>query len=326
MTHFKSSREMDANRETKTSGGKKAQMSSFLPCFAGNFSGLNSTLCRTLALVMLIFAGATHSLAQQPANKPNPPVAIKIYTLDGGLTEFKDAAVFSDTGEYDGKPLALPTPCYLIQHGRDWLLWDTGLGDELAKEPNGVEKFGGRFTVRKTLKSQLAQLGLTPDDIHYVALSHIHFDHAGNIGLFPKSTFIIPKTELDWARSKPTPFGVDTDQIKPLDQAVTIPADGDYDVFGDGTVVTLKTPGHTPGHHSLMVKLPKSGVVLITGDLYHTRLNYEKSLVLRINERAETLASMDRFVKLRANTNARVVIQHSPEDYAAMPVFPKYLE
>lgn len=88
----------------------------------------------------------------------------------------------------------------------------------------------------------------------------------------------------------------------------------------------LKTPGHTDGHRSLLVKLTNSGVLLITGDLYHTRQNYEKSLVPRINQRADTLASMDRFAKIRAATNARVIIQHAPEDFAAMPAFPKYLE
>ena len=252
--------------------------------------------------------------------------ADKLYTLDGGLTEFTDADVFSDTGEYEGKPLALPTPCYLIQHGREWVLWDTGLGDQLAAEPNGVEKFDGRFSVRQTLASQLAELELKPEDVRYVGLSHIHFDHAGNLGLFPKSIFIIPATELAAARSKPPPFGVDPAQITPLDHATIITSDEDYDIFGDGSVKTLKTPGHTPGHRSLIVKLPKTGVVLLTGDLYHTRQNYEKGLVPRINDRADTLASMDRFARIQANTNARVVVQHAPEDFAGMPVFPKYLD
>ena len=282
----------------------------------------------SLALAFAIgLAGGGASWGQQAAADARTSApAMKIYTLDCGLTEFADASVFSDTGEFDGKQLSLPTPCYLIQHGRDWMLWDTGLGDQLAASANGVEKFGGHFTVRRTLASQLAQLRLKPDDIHYVGLSHLHFDHAGNIGLFPKSTFIVPALELSAARSKPTPFGIDPAQIAPLDQASMITADGDYDVFGDGTVVTLRTPGHTAGHHSLMVKLPKSGVVLITGDLYHTRESYQKSLILRINDRANTLASMDRFTKLKANTNARVVIQHSPEDFASMPAFPKYLD
>ena len=253
-------------------------------------------------------------------------MADKLYTLDGGLTEFESADVFADTGEYEGKSIALPTPCYLIQHGNEWMLWDTGLGDKLAAEPNGVEKFGGHFSVRRTLVSQLSELGLKPDDVRYVGLSHLHFDHSGGIGLFPKATFIIAASELTSARGNPTPFGVDPSQISPLARAAVIAPDDDYDVFGDGTVKTLKTPGHTSGHRSLIVKLPRSGVVLISGDLYHTRQNYEQGLVPRVNDRPNTLASMDRFARIRANTNARVVIQHSSEDFASMPVFPKYLD
>ncbi|MCU4119094.1 N-acyl homoserine lactonase family protein [Variovorax sp. N23] len=268
------------------------------------------------------------SWAQQIGGGSIPPVSIKLYTLDCGLTEFQGAGsdVFSDTGEYEGKSLELPTPCFLIQHGKDWLLWDTGLSDKLAVLPNGQEKFGGRFSVRRTLAAQLKELSLKPDDIRYVGISHLHFDHTGNIGLFPRSTFIVAASELASARGKPKPFGVDTASIRPLSGSKILASDMDHDVFGDGTVKMLKTPGHTHGHRSLIVKLPQAGVVLITGDLYHTRLNYEKGLIPRINDRAETMASIDRFARIRTITDARVVIQHSPEDFASMPAFPRFLE
>lgn len=272
------------------------------------------------ALAAILACGGTAPARAQPAP------AIRLYTLDCGLTEFKDADVFSDTGEYEGRPLALPTPCYLVKHGKDWLLWDTGLSDKLATEPHGKEIFGGRFSVKRTLASQLAALGLKPTDIRYVGISHLHFDHTGNLGLFPKSTFLIAAEELAAARAKKPPFGVDPASIAPLANARIKTFELDYDVFGDGTVKMLKTPGHTEGHRSLIVKLPASGVLLITGDLYHTRQNYEQGLVPRINQRADTLASMDRFAKIRAATNARVVIQHAPEDFAAMPAFPAFLE
>jgi N-acyl homoserine lactone hydrolase len=119
---------------------------------------------------------------------------------------------------------------------------------------------------------------------------------------------------------------VDPASITPLDKAGLETFDLGYEAFGDGTVKMLKTPGHAAGHLSLLVKLPKTGILLITGDLYHTKQNYEKGLVPRINQRADTLASMDRFAKIQAATKARVVIQHAPEDFAAMPAFPRYLE
>jgi N-acyl homoserine lactone hydrolase len=278
-------------------------------------------------VIALAFNGATESSAQQASNRPKSPEAVRLFTLDCGLTEFKDAAYFSDTGEYDGKSLALPTPCYLIRHGNDWLLWDTGNGDELAEMPNGVTKFGGRFTVKRTLASQLAELGLKPKDIRFVALSHLHQDHTGNIGLFPKATFLISATELAWARGKPTPFGVNFASIAPLDKAKSHASDQDEDVFGDASVRILKAPGHTPGSRMLLVKLAKSGPVLISGDLFHTRENYEKDLVPAVNiSRADTLASSQRFRRIAANTHARVVIQHDPKDFSSMPVFPRYLD
>jgi glyoxylase-like metal-dependent hydrolase (beta-lactamase superfamily II) len=282
--------------------------------------GLTSVLASLFALGAMAPASARES-----ANKDAAPAAMRLYTLDCGLTEFKDADVFSDTGEYAGKYMALPTPCYLIHHGKDWLLWDTGLSDKLAAEPRGKEIFGGRFSVKRTLASQLTALGLKPEDIRYVGMSHLHFDHTGNIGLFTKSTFLMAAAELAEARARKPPFGVDLVSIAPLAKANIETFELDHDVFGDGTVTMLKTPGHTDGHSSLIVKLPKAGIVLITGDLYHTRQNYEKGLVPRINQRADTLASMDRFAKIAANTKARVVIQHA-EDFAGMPAFPNYLD
>ena len=277
--------------------------------------------------VALAFSGVTLTSAQQTSAQTKPETADRFYTLDCGLTEFPDAAVFSDTGEYDGEPIALPTPCYLIKHGEDWLLWDTGNGDKLAAMPDGESAFGGRFTMRRTLASQLAELGLKPDDIRFVAVSHLHRDHTGNIPLFPKATFLIARSELAWVRGKPTPFGVNLPTIEPLAEAQVKALDFDEDVFEDGSVRILKAPGHTPGHQMLLVTLAKTGPLLVTGDLYHTRENYEKGLVPSANtSRADTLASFGQFKGIAENTHARVVVQHAPEDFASMPAFPKFLD
>lgn len=275
---------------------------------------------RSLLFSLLVaFAG--------PAKGHLAPPAVRLYTLDCGHLVFSNLGDFADTGEHEGESGAMAAPCYLIHHDRDWMLWDAGLGDRIAAEPNGEVKFGGRFTVPRTLRAQLAALGLTPDSVRYVALSHLHADHSGNIGLFPRATFLIASAELAWARGTPTPAGVEPSLIAPLARARVDATDDDRDVFGDGSVRILKAPGHTPGHRMLLVTLARSGPLLITGDLYHTRENYAKGLVPRGNtDRAATLASFNRFAGLRANTHARVVVQHAPEDFAAMPAFPKYLD
>lgn len=134
-------------------------------------------------------------------------------------------------------------------------------------------------------------------------------------------------SELAWARGTPRPAGVGIPLIRPLARAHVDASDDDRDVFGDGSVRILKAPRHTPSHRILLVKLLKSGYLLISGDLYHTRENYQKGLIPLENvSRADTMASLARSARIQANTHARVIIQHSPEDFAAMPAFPKYLD
>ncbi len=97
----------------------------------------------------------------------------------------------------------------------------------------------------------------------------------------------------------------------------------DKDVFGDGTVMMLNTPGHTPGHHSLLVRLPQMGNVLVSGDLAHFHENYDSNGVPTFNtDRAQTLASIDRFKKIAANFKATVIIQHDARDVGKLPPFP----
>ena len=254
---------------------------------------------------------------------------VRLYTLDGGLTVFQEGGIMSDTLEFDGQPVLMPAPAFLIQHGERWLLWDTGNGDRLADLPNGEEvKFGGRFSVTRTLREQLGTLGLEPDDVEFVALSHLHQDHAGNVPLFPRATFLVGAVELAWASGIPTPFGVDAQATKLLTTDFKVDAlEFDRDVFGDGSIRILRAPGHTPGSFVLLVRLANSGPVLLSGDLFHLREHYEQKLVPVPNvSRADTLASFDRFFRIVANTGARVVVQHDPGDFAAMPAFPKYLD
>jgi N-acyl homoserine lactone hydrolase len=215
---------------------------------------------------------------------------------------------FSDTYAYNGLKVQLTFSCYLIGHGNDYLIWDTG---------NPV---GTAATAPKTsLTDLLAQLEVTPAQVKYVAISHYHGDHTGQARQFPQATLLIGKGDWDVV--------TDPKSATPLDPAIFAPwttgggkvepVVGDRDVFGDGTVIMLSTPGHTPGHHSLLVKLKKTGNVLITGDLAHFRENYASNGVPTFNsDRAQSIASLDRFKKLAANLKATVIIQHDQRDVA----------
>ncbi|MCW4115498.1 N-acyl homoserine lactonase family protein [Aurantimonas sp. MSK8Z-1] len=275
----------------------------------------------SLAAAALIEMVSTAARAEPPAAE------VRLYTLDCGRIDFDDLKVFSDTGEHDGESGVLPVSCFLIRHGDDWLLWDAGLGDEIAGSPTGRVVVGLHFRVPRTLVSQLAELGLKPDDIHYVGLSHLHADHSGNVALFPHATFLIAPAELQWASGTPTPDGVLADRVAAVRRSRIQPVPGDLDLFGDGTVRLLTTPGHTPGHQSLLVRLQKAGTILISGDAAHSRLNYENELVPLGNvSRAETIASIERLKGLAAHFHARVIIEHAADVFDTTPRLPAYLD
>jgi glyoxylase-like metal-dependent hydrolase (beta-lactamase superfamily II) len=267
-----------------------------------------------LALLVLIPVGASAA---------EPVTDIRIYALDCGHLEFKNQGFFSDTGEYDGKSAAIAVPCFLIRHPKGNLMWDTGLSPDFAKRPNS-DGVTGALDV--AVDKQLQQIGLKPADVQYLAFSHMHIDHTGNANLFTAARWIVNKTELAWVLGGASGSPVDLATFSGYKTARTLMIDGDYDVFGDGSVRILKTPGHTPGHQVLVLKLKTAGTVILAGDLYHFRADRAQRLIPLFNtNRADTLASFDRVERIARNTKARLIIQHDPEDFKSLPKFPAYL-
>ena len=283
---------------------------------------MNIPVSRLLCASLLL---ATASFA---ARATEPVSDVRLYAMDCGRISIKNAAPFSDTGDYDGKSLAAVVSCYLIRHPKGTLLWDLGLNDEIAKSPEGVE-VGGNFhmTVKTALIDQLAEVGVKPADVNFIAFSHLHFDHTGNANAFGQSTWLMNKAELAAAVSDAPPFGVDPTLISAHKTAKVEQFSGDHDVFGDGKVKILTAPGHTPGHQVLQIQLAQAGTVVLSGDLYHTHENRKERNVPAFNtSRADTLASFDRVEKIVKNHKARFVVQHVPEDLAALPQFPAFLK
>jgi glyoxylase-like metal-dependent hydrolase (beta-lactamase superfamily II) len=177
---------------------------------------------------------------------------------------------------------------------------------------------------------QLAQLNLKPQQITYVGISHYHGDHVGQVASFPDATLLIGKGDWDALTDAKPNAAANPAAANPANFTHWIsgggkvePVSGDKDIFGDGSVIMLNTPGHTPGHHSLLVKLAAKGNVLISGDLAHFRENYDSNGVPTFNtNRADTLASLDRFKQLAANLKAVVIIQHDARDIEKLPAFP----
>lgn len=251
---------------------------------------------------------------------------IRIYKLNCGYIQFKEIGYFSDTGDYDGKSGNINVPCYLIKHPKGNLIWDTGLSMSLMGKPN-VNVIGATESVSKDLEQQLKQIGIGLQEIKYVAFSHLHADHAGNADLFKTSTWLIQKKEYDFATHTPAPIGINQLNFASIEKVTKNLLEGDYDVFGDGSVKIIFTPGHTPGHQSLLLNLKKSGNVILAGDLYHFKTSQKKRRIPIFNySRAETLASIDRIETLAKIKNAKIIIQHEIKNGIEFPELPGYLE
>jgi glyoxylase-like metal-dependent hydrolase (beta-lactamase superfamily II) len=272
--------------------------------------------------VLCICANALAAVSAFAQGAPAAAPEVTLSRLECGTQTTRDVGArtgpglrFSDTYDFEGLKVQVVYSCYLIKHGDDYMVWDAGFA-----------KGAGPQAPKESIPEQLAKLELKPDSIKYVGISHYHGDHVGQVDSFPKSTLLIGKA--DWEAltdpAKATPMASPatfTPWIKGGSKVE--PVTGDKDVFDDGTVVMLNTPGHTPGHHSLLVKLQEKGYVLLTGDLAHFQENYDTNGVPTFNtDHTHTLGSLDRFKKIAANLKATVIIQHDVRDIDKLPVFP----
>ena len=244
---------------------------------------------------------------------------IRLYVLDGGLIRGYDASDLSDDGAYNGRLIDLPAPCFLIRHPEGDLMWESGISRIRTDLEVGVE-------FAATLEASLAELGLAPADIRFVSVSHGHWDHSGNAGLFAGSTWIVNADERTAMFDDEMRATQAMDDYGALEAADTALITEDHDVFGDGSVQIIQSPGHTPGHTVLLLRLVDGGPILLSGDLWHLAESRTHRRVPPFNtDRAQTLASMDKVEALVAATGARVLIQHESADIAALPQFPGYL-
>ena len=277
-----------------------------------------------LLMVTVALAGCrvsesgNQAAGNEAADAAKPATAeLSIARLDCGHADFKDMnGFFSDRpGVYPPGPGKVTDSCYLIRHGDQQMIWDTGLPAATMKTP--MEQNGMTAALTVTLADQLAKGGLKPGDIDIVGISHMHGDHTGQAAEFTNARLIIGKGDFEQTAGKDDPFGPWRGAGKPVEVLTA-----DKDIFGDDSVVALHLPGHTPDHLALRVNLA-SGPVLLTGDLYHSTIAREKRAVPGFNtSRDQTLKSMDAFEALAKQTGAKVVIQHEPNDISLIPAFP----
>jgi N-acyl homoserine lactone hydrolase len=232
-----------------------------------------------------------------------------------------------------GRSIEFSSTCWLIKHGSEWLLWDAGVPEAALNDPRGWSTLPKLivYHLDKTLTDQLAEIGLKPRDIARVAISHTHGDHIGNVGLFPNSTILMQQAEYSWINSPDGPND-NVNQLMALARKLLgTPKnlqliDGDTDVFGDGSVTLVSTPGHTPGHQSLLVHLKNSGFIILSGDVVHSEENFEKNRVPSLNtNNAESIASMQKIRRMIAMYKATLFINHDKKQTDKLKLLPARL-
>jgi N-acyl homoserine lactone hydrolase len=249
----------------------------------------------------------------------------KLYVFDCGLLNLDSLEIFN-LKEGESSVREMFVPCYLIEHENGRLLWDGGLPKSVADAEEPVSIDIGTMVYKRWIVDQLADMDITPCDVTHVAYSHLHFDHVGAANFFVKSNVIMQRKEWDAA------FGGESEVVDMTlfdalkDEDVSF-IDGDYDVFGDGSVKLIYTPGHTPGHQVLLITLENTGQVLLSGDLYHTRANRSLRRAPTFNYDAEqTLESMTKIEQLLSENGAALWIEHDKALADTLKMAPQFYD
>jgi glyoxylase-like metal-dependent hydrolase (beta-lactamase superfamily II) len=289
------------------------------------------------AVAAALLAGAASSaLAGSPAG-------MKLYAFSSGaLTIGK--GVLQNFAPMD-PPIQIPVGFFVIKHPKGNVLFDTGNNDKIIDDlnywPKAMHGLNPVRTPDVAIDAQLRKIGMTPDDIKYVVVSHMHLDHGGNVGKFPNATLIIERDEINFAFFPDEPYAgpfIPNDVYvlrspagsnNPNSMKMVILDHQDYDIFGDGSIVVKSFRGHTKGSQMMDVRLPKRGLTILTGDNVYFRENVDKhippNLVLAYDPNG-VMKAYDYLRLMMATQGADYFTAHDPDAFKAMKHAPEYYE
>lgn len=270
-------------------------------------------------------------LAGCALNKPSDLGAhdLRLYVLDCGYMDMQDWPAFQQLYGVPESVVAIPAqanPCFLIVNDGRSLLWDAGLSDATPRQPT-QSAFGVKFEMPNKLKAQMEALGVPASELDYFALSHLHFDHVGNWAYFKHVETLLQRDEWT-AAIQPGDKGIGYDDkitngFKEYEKLTLL--DGDHDVFGDGLVTLVSTPGHTEGHQALIIKLQEYGPVIISGDTIHFAEELEHNVLPTFNTSADqSKASLQKLLELEASLGGELWIQHDPVQHQQRRIAPEF--
>jgi len=292
-------------------------------------------ISRLAAVAVLSLGAMTSAQAESPAG-------MKLYAFTSGSMKL-GKGFLQNLAPMEPK-IQIPIGFFVIKHPKGNVLFDTGNNDKLITDGTYWGKLASVFEAKMTpedaIDAQLAKIGLKPDDIKYVVVSHMHLDHGGNVGKFPNSTLIIQDDELTFAMFPDEPFagGYIPGDAQVLRSPVgtskpslmeMVRLEGDYDIFGDGSIVVHRSRGHTKGSQMLVVRLPKTGTTILTGDAAYFRDNVEKNLIPNIvlaYDPAGIVKGYNWIRRMMATENANFFTAHDPDAFKAMKKAPEFYE
>ncbi len=286
-----------------------------------------------VAFLLMAEGGPAANAGSKLPDPGSAGVADKLFRLDCGHSLANDESVWTP-GENVGRSIEFSSTCWLIKHGSEWLLWDTGVPEAAIKDPQGWSTLPKLivYHLDKTVTGQLAEIGLKPSDVGRVAISHTHGDHIGNVRLFPDSAILMQRAEHTSINSGNGPNDNVNRLMALARELLGAPKnlqliDGDTDVFGDGSVILVSTPGHTPGSQSLLVHLKNSGFIILSGDVVHLEGNFERNIVPALNtDKAQSIASMEKIRQMMARYGATLFINHDKKQTETLKLFPAFYD
>jgi N-acyl homoserine lactone hydrolase len=257
---------------------------------------------------------------------------LRLYFFECG--SLKTQVQFIKMNQGLGDPYEIPVPFYLITHPRGNVLYDGGNALEVAQDARGhwdavVDAYDPVMSEDDFVVNQLQRMDIDPASIRYVIQSHLHLDHSGAIGHFPNAAYIVQRRELEYAYT-PDWFQKPAYIRKDFDRDVRwVYLDGEhddgFDVYGDGVIKLLFTPGHAPGHQSVLVDLPGDGKIMLTADACYTMDHYnETALPGLIHSAAEVAESNRKLRHVVESQGATLVTGHDPEEWPKFKKAPDF--
>jgi N-acyl homoserine lactone hydrolase len=282
-----------------------------------------------LGIAATLAIGSVGSTRVDAQARPPRVQSPRLYVLDCGVLKRGEPTAYNLTSA-DVPSTDFSDACFLVVHPKGTLLWDVGIIPDAQITPGGVEipvgQGGNANRASRTLKSQLADIGYAPSGITYLAVSHNHADHVANANDYAGSTWLVQKAEHDVMFSEQARQQANFANYRALERSKIVLLEGDHDVFGDGTVMLISTPGHTPGHQSLMVTLKKTGTVILTGDLYHYAAERALKRLPNNDNKEQTAAARAKVDALLTKMPAQLWIQHDIASNAKLRKSPRYYE